>query len=273
MNLQEATRKELIDKGKAGKATKAYGTNRYERRTHQHSYNTLDAFNKIDMNALFHSGLLSFKVPVHGETDNYMVEILFEGITEDIKREIKRNNNLLEYKCVYRALVNSINDRDIYIACTCPDWYYRFAYHATKGGFNGSRPELRPAKETNPDNDLGTGCKHVMNVLDNLDWAMKLATTVFNYIMYMEDNYEDKFRRLIYPTIYDAPYEDYKKGKGIFARIRQWLRHLKNKDDDSDDELANTMDNPEDTKILDTANKRGEYNPEVEEPEEEEGEE
>lgn len=269
MKLDEATRKELVDKSKEGKATKAYGTNRYDRRQMQHVYNTLDSFNKVDMNALFRAGMLSFKIPVHGETDNYMVEVLFEGITEDIKREIKRNNNLLEYKCVYRALVNSINDRDIYIACSCPDWFYRFSYHATKGGFNGGRPELRPAKETNPNNDLGSGCKHVMAVLGNLDWAMKLATTIFNYIEFMEENYEDKFQRLIYPTIYDAPYEDYKKGKGIFARIKQWLKHLQNKDDDTDDELANTMDNPEDTKILDTANKRGDYNPEVEEPEEE----
>lgn len=89
----------------------------------------------------------------------------------------------------------------------------------------------------------------------------------------MEDNYEDKFRRLIYPTLYDASYEDYKKGKGIFARIKDWLKKFKHKDiEDDDDELANTMDNKDDAGILDTANKRGEYkyNPEAEEPEEEE---
>ena len=108
-----------------------------------------------------------------------------------------------------------------------------------------------------------------MAVLANLDWALKLATTIYNYIIYMEDHYEDKFEKFIYPALYDAPYEDYKKGKGIFARIRSWLRHLKGQDD-TDDELANTMDNPDDVAEIDKANKRGEYdyNPEVEEPEE-----
>ena len=267
----EATRKELIDQGKAGKATKAYGTNRYERRSVQTVYNTLKSFNKVDMNALFHSSLLSFIVPVRGETDNYEIEVLFEGITDDIKKEIQKNDNKLEYKCVYRALVNAVNRQDIYVACTCKDWQYRFAYHASKDGYNGGRPELRPADITNPKNDLGTGCKHVMAVLDNLDWAIKLATTIYNYIIYMEDHYEDKFSRIIYPTLYDAPYEDYKKGKGIFARIKAWLRQFRHKDiEDDDDNLANTMDNPEDEEEIERANRRGEYNPDVEEPEEEE---
>lgn len=119
--LEEATRKELIDKGKSGKPTKSYGTNRYERRKVQRIYNSLASFNKIDMNALFRAGLLSFLIPIHGETDNYTVEVFFEGICDDIKKEIKRNNNKLEYKCVYRALVNAVNRQDIYVACTCPD--------------------------------------------------------------------------------------------------------------------------------------------------------
>ena len=74
-----------------------------------------------------------------------------------------------------------------------------------------------------------------MAVLANLDWALKLATTIYNYIIYMEDHYEDKFEKFIYPALYDAPYEDYKKGKGIFARIRSWLRHLKGQDDTDDE--------------------------------------
>lgn len=269
--LTEATRRELIDKSKSADVVKKYGTTRYERRNLQHIYNSLNAFNKIDMNALFKANLLSFYIPVHGETDNYTVEVLFEGICDDIKHEIKRNENKLEYKCVYRALINAINRQDIYVACTCADWQYRFAYWANKNGYNGGKPELRVADITNPGDTKGAGCKHLMAVLANLDWALKLATTIYNYIIYMEDHYEDKFEKFIYPTLYDAPYEDYKKGKGIFARIRSWLRHLRGQDD-TDDELANTMDNPDDVAEIDKANKRGEYeyNPEVEEPEEEE---
>lgn len=126
--LNEATRKDLIAKSKTAAKTKSYGTTRYDRRNKQHVYNTVTAFNKIDMNALFKGNLLSFKVPIHGETNNYTVEVLFEGIIDDIKHEIKANKDKLEYKCVYRAIINSINNQDIYVSCTCPDFKYRFRY-------------------------------------------------------------------------------------------------------------------------------------------------
>lgn len=264
MQLDEETRKQLLDKSKDAKATKAYGTNRYERRNVQHVYNSLNSFNKIDMNALYHSNLLSFLLPVHGETDNYSVEFLFEGVCDDIKREIKRNDNKLEYKCVYRALINAINSQDIYIACTCPDWKYRFAYHSTKGGYNGGRPELRPAKITNPDNNLGIGCKHVMAALDHLEWAIKLATTIYNYIIYMEENYPAKFQSVMFPALYDISWEEY---NGTDAR-----------EISGDKDLANAMDDEEAAAEVDTANTYGgtKYSPtssDIEYAHEEEGEE
>ena len=52
MNITEATRKELLDNSKNVAPVKSYGTTRYERRNLQHIYNTLQAFNKVDMNAL-----------------------------------------------------------------------------------------------------------------------------------------------------------------------------------------------------------------------------
>ena len=121
MNIIEDTRRQLLDKSKGAKPTKAYGTNRYGRRNVQRVYDSLSSFNKVDMNAMYHADMLSFLIPIHGETDNYSVEVLFEGICGNIKKEIKRNGNKLEYKCVYRALVNAINSQDIYVACTCPD--------------------------------------------------------------------------------------------------------------------------------------------------------
>jgi len=58
---------------------------------------------------LFRANLLSFKIQVKGETDTYENEFLFEGICDDIKNEIQMNNNQLDYKCVYRAIVDAIN--------------------------------------------------------------------------------------------------------------------------------------------------------------------
>jgi len=235
--LLEASRKELIDKSKNADVVKRYGTTRYDRRKLQHIYNSVEAFNKIDCNALFRANLLSFIVPVHGETDNYGVEVLFEGICDGIKREVVANGDELEFKCVYRALIDAINKKDILIACTCEDWKYRFAYVASRGGYNGGRPEIRAADITNPNDSKGCGCKHVMSVLDNLDWAVKLATSIYNYIIYMQETDEDKYARLIHPVIHKGPYEsDHEIEQG------------------EDDELADVMDREEDQAILDRAN-------------------
>ena len=53
---------------------------------------------------------MSFILPVHGETDNYSVEFLFEGITDDIKREIERNNGVLEYTTYEAVCTVSVSD-------------------------------------------------------------------------------------------------------------------------------------------------------------------
>lgn len=167
--LTEATRQELILKSRTARPTKTYGTTRYERKNKQHIYNSVSNFNKIDMNALFKGNMLSFKIPVHGETNNYTVEVLFEGILDDIKHEIKMNKDKLEYKCVYRAIINAINKQDIFISCTCPDWKYRMRYYATKNRYNSGVPQVKASDITNPDDKLGAGCKHSLAVLANLD--------------------------------------------------------------------------------------------------------
>jgi len=146
------------------------------------------------------------------------------------------------------------------ISCSCPDWKYRQAYYATKQGYNSGQSELRPSNITNPDDKDGAGCKHLMASLGNLDWALKLASSVYNYIRYMEENEEAKFVNIIFPTLYDISYEEYSGSKSQFAT--------------GDDELANTMNGPEeDQEVVDTANDREEPEEEIpEEPTEEEEE-
>jgi len=121
------------------------------------------------MNSLFKADLLNFIIPIKGETNDYSVEVLFEGVCKKIREELKRNNFKLEYKVIYRAIINAVNAGDILVACTCPDWKFRQAYQGTMGKYNAGKPELRPAKITNPNDTKGAGCKHVMNVLGNLD--------------------------------------------------------------------------------------------------------
>ena len=81
---------------------------------------------------------------------------------------------------------------------------------------------------------------------------MKLATSITNYVEYMQANYEDKFARLIFPALYDMSYD---------KAVQMNLFGM-------DDELANTMDNEEDVEDIDKAIEKSLYKPEKkEEPE------
>lgn len=89
----------------------------------------------------------------------------------------------------------------------CPDWKYRFAYWATKDQIIAKDPENRPSDITNPTNKLGAGCKHVMLVLANVGWLIKVASVINNYIKYMEKHREQQYAKFIYPAIYGKEYE------------------------------------------------------------------
>lgn len=172
--LLEKTRQELINKSQSADTVKTYGTTRWDRRNSVKPFATIKAYNRIDFNALFKGNLLDVVLAVHGDkslgsTNDYSVEVLFEGICKKLQDELKRNDYKLEYKIVYRAIVNAINSGDILVSCTCPDFKYRQSYQRTMGKYNAGRPELRPAKITNPNDTKGAGCKHVMNVIGNLD--------------------------------------------------------------------------------------------------------
>ena len=73
---------------------------------------------------------------------------------------------------------------------------------------NMENKETRPSDITNPNNDLGTACKHVLLVLSNTSWLLKVASTIYNYINYMQKHYEKLYADIIYPAIYGKTYEE-----------------------------------------------------------------
>ena len=248
--LDEVTRAGLLNKSRSADIVKSYKTTRYERRNVVHPFNEARHFNRIDQNALWKADLLSFIIPVHGESDDYEVEVLFEGICTNIRNQVKLNNNKLEYKCIYRAIIDSINKYDVYVGCSCPDYKYRFQYWSSKGRYNSMAPQLIPAKITNPNNSKGAGCKHILSILANLDWAFNLATSIYNYTVFMEQNYPDKYYNVMFPAIYGMSYER-AQDLGIL----------------DDEELANTMDNPEEQDIDQAIEQGGSHEGEVPEDE------
>lgn len=208
--LFEDNRQQLINKAKAGadyKGDKSKGRNRYARRTHSKISSNVKSYNDIDMNSFFHSDTMDFKILIHGETDDYYVRLQFNGVLDNLKDEIAKNNGKFEFKVVVKSLKNCFNKNDVYVFCECPDWEFRFGYWASVKDIIAGDKEDIPSDITNPNNTLGPCCKHVCLVLTNLQWVYKLAATIHNYINYMESHYKQAYKGVIYPKLYGKDYE------------------------------------------------------------------
>lgn len=207
MIILEDRRNELISKSKRGKKEKD-GLSRYEKRTRSRVANTVKSFNEIDMDQLFRKNILTVSIPVTGETDNYLVTISFGSVLDEIQREIKKNNDKLELKSILRALMNAFNGDNVYIRCNCADARFRFAYWQSVNDIITGPKESRPAKITNPNNDLGPCCKHVALVLSNTSFLIKVASVINNYIHWFETNRKKQYADIIYPAVFGKKYEE-----------------------------------------------------------------
>lgn len=89
----------------------------------------------------------------------------------------------------------------------CPDWKFRGSYWSTIKKINSGPPERRPSAITNPKNNLGPGCKHIMLVLSNNAWLTKVARVIYNYILYINRTQQKLYADIIYPAIYGEKYQ------------------------------------------------------------------
>lgn len=177
MNLLEKHRNELVAKSKSD----IKGLQRYKRRLKSRINSSVQEYNRIDMNNLFKNNILDIALKVNGETDTYAVKLSFGGVLDNLQQLLKTNNNL-DLSLIIKAIVMTFNREDIYVRCSCPDYQYRFGYAATKNKYQVGQPQLIPANVTNPNDDLGSTCKHVLLVLANTSWIIKVASVIYNYI-------------------------------------------------------------------------------------------
>ena len=203
LQLNEVGKQQLISKSKSSEK----GRERFNKRNRSRVTNTVKSFNSIDMNKLFKDDILTVKVPVQGETSNYEVTITFGGLLEILRDQIERSGSLT-FREISRAAIIGFNRDDLYVACTCEDFKYRFHFWAEQNGYNGDGPENRPARITNPRDSLGSSCKHILLVLNNTSWVLRVARVIMNYIDYMERHYQKLYADIIYPAIYGAEYEE-----------------------------------------------------------------
>ncbi len=208
--LLEKKRQELITQGRKGANyapnNQFRGKNRFERKKYSKVARNVSQFNDIDMNAFFKKDILTVGIRVQGETDYYIVKIKFEGVLKELQRYIKQNNNKFEYKVVLQALTRVFNTGDIYVNCTCPDFKFRFDFWSTVNNYNSGNPQNIPAKITNPNNTKGSGCKHVLLVLANVEWLLRVASVINNYVNYAETHLQKLYADYIFPQIYGVKY-------------------------------------------------------------------
>ena len=202
--LHEDSRSKLLSKSKQSDK----GFQRFKKRVKSRVANSVKQYNAIDMNKLFKDDILTVDINVKGETDNYTVKISFGGFCELLQDQIEKQQGKLDYKAVTRALILGFNKDDVFIHCSCPDASYRMNYWQTKNGISSGDPENRPSDITNPDDNLGSACKHVLLVLSNTSWLLKVGSTILNYIRYMEKHYQKLYADIIYPAIYGKEYEE-----------------------------------------------------------------
>lgn len=199
--LNEDNRQKLISKSKS--STK--GRERFNKRNRSKVANTVKAMNAIDMNKLFKEDILTVDIPVHGETDDYIVKMTFGGFLEILRDQVA-DKEIIDFRDVSRAAIIGFNKDDVFINCNCPDFRYRFAYYTTRNKVNSGAPETRPSKITNPNDTLGSACKHVLLVLNNTSWIIRVARVITNYIRYMEKHYPRLYADVMYPAIYGRKY-------------------------------------------------------------------
>lgn len=227
--LVEKTRQQLLNKSRNADSyapgNRGKGKNRYERRRYSKVANTIKDYNSIDMNAFFKGDYLEFGVNVKGETNDYKVTVTFEGILNGIRDEVKANKYKLEFKCVIKALLHAFNNNDVYISCTCPDFVYSGNnYYAVKQDYN-SNPIFGKAMQApnikNPHDTKGAGCKHILLVLSNTEWMMKVASVIYNYIKFSKENLQRNYAQIIFPKVYGMPYQG-AVNKAIGDRDDRW---------------------------------------------------
>lgn len=184
-----------------------YGRNRVQRRLKSKIAPSVKEYNQINMNKLFKEDILDVTLKVQGETDTYLTRISFGGILDKLSKTVKPEGKL-EARDVTRALIAAFNSDHVYLRCNCPDFKYRQAYWMTKAGAIAGDPETIPSDETNPNDSKGRGCKHIMLVLANNSWLIKVSSVITNYVNYMEEHYPKLYAEVIYPALYKQEYKE-----------------------------------------------------------------
>ena len=213
LRLNEDNRTSLIAQSRNAGAYKNQerGKNRMERKKYSKIANAVKSYNEIDMNKLFKQDILQVNIPVVGENDEYTVTIKIEGVIGEMQKNIKNNSNKMEFRTIVQSLTKVFNTADVYVKCTCADFKYRFAHwNIIKNvSVDDTSADPGPGKGiANPNDDKGRGCKHILLVLSNGDWMLKVASVINNYCHFLSEKKPEAFLKLVFPKLYGVPADE-----------------------------------------------------------------
>jgi hypothetical protein len=145
---------------------------------------------EIDVEEFLGADRITVEIPVNQYTCTIIFNHVIENIIKVVDLQYRGNVN---FAAVEKALSMAIdNEKDLKVNCTCKDFYYRFSYVATKGGYKSGYAQTRPAPIRNPKDNKGSFCKHLIMILKNKKWVHKLAEVV-NYLV--KEYYDDIIKK------------------------------------------------------------------------------
>lgn len=171
-SLLEVSRKDLINKSRMQDRRK------FQRRLNYQVSN----FRGVDLEQLFEHDYFVFKTPIK----DYVCTVAFPGVFSSLQKVVKSTNGdpkKINLQMVIKALRIAFDATDdVKVDCTCADFWYRYSYVATQNGYKYGEPQKIPAPITNPDDNIGSTCKHLSLLLSNKQWVVKAASVVNSFI-------------------------------------------------------------------------------------------
>lgn len=140
-------------------------------------------FNNVDFESLFTTDTFTWRSRV----GDYIVTISFEGAFSNLYTQVgswsgKNRWKKIDLKLLTKCLSKSLDEDDLYIDCTCPDFLYRFSWWATQADAKYGVQQNRPPRVRNVRNNQGFCCKHLLATLYGKRWVPAAAKAWLQYI-------------------------------------------------------------------------------------------
>lgn len=232
--LLEKNRKELLAKQKRETPERV-------KRSESYSISKIE----IDPQALVNNWLV-ITTTISGNSKYYTCIIAFKNVFTDLLNIAKNDSShTVNSKLIIKSIHLSLDNNDIYIDCSCPDFTYRYAYFATKDNFKWGKLQNSNGQEIrNPNNDIGCMCKHVYALLRSNKFLNRVSDKIMRTIManidilfkkYNIDPLEFKVNTAAYDKMLRMNITRDKSGKFV----KQTSNEVDNKDDINDNDEKN----------------------------------